>query len=226
MSDIGALVERLVEAGLSIGEAGSIIAEAFAAGAASSGFRKSSNAERQQRYRDRKTVTKRNEIVTPSNAEPAAPTVTNRNETVTNRNDVTAPSIVLENKKEKKDRGTQLQDGWRPDEIRWTAACRKLGTAGAETELQKFTSHHRAKGTVFKNWNFGWDKWLLNSDQWGPKRPAGAGVVNTESIDWRPVLQSYQKFGNWPKGYGNDPGSPSCRVPPELLREFGFNHGQ
>lgn len=223
MIDIGSLVERLVEAGLSIGEAGSIIAEAFAAGAASSSFRKSPNAERQQRYRDRKTITKRNESVTPCNAETATPIVTNRNENVTNRNDVTAPSISLDKISKKESRGSQLPDGWKPDEIRWTAACRKLGADGAERELQKFTSHHRAKGTVFKNWNFGWDKWLLQSDQWKPKQSASVGVVNTECIDWRPVLQSYQKFGNWPKGYGNDPGSPSCRAPPELLREFGFS---
>lgn len=135
-----------------------------------------------------------------------------------------APSISLdkEEKKEKKVSGSQLAEGWKPDEVRWTAACRKLGQDGAERELGKFTSHHRAKGTVFKNWNFAWDKWLLNAADWGPKQVAGVGVVNPEGVNWRAALQSYKNFGNWPKGHGNDPTSPACRAPPELLREFGL----
>jgi 5-methylcytosine-specific restriction endonuclease McrA len=136
--------------------------------------------------------------------------------------DERTPSIPLENKKEKKDRGAQLAESWKPDEVRWTAACRKLGNDGAERELSKFTSHHRAKATVFKNWNFAWDKWLLNSEQWAPKQAAGVGVVNPDSVNWRAALQSYKNFGNWPKGHGNDPTSPACRAPPELLREFGL----
>lgn len=136
--------------------------------------------------------------------------------------DKKAPPISLDKNSKKEKRGSQLPDGFRPDEVRWTAACRKLGNEGAERELQKFTSHHRAKGTVFKNWNFGWDKWLLQSEQWGPKQSAGVGVVNPETVNWRAALQSYLAYGNWPKGHGNDPTSPSCRAPRELLREFGF----
>lgn len=207
----------MVAAGLSAGEAGAIAAEIYAAGVASASCR-SSNADRQQRYRDRK----RNETVTERNANLRDDDVTNRNEPVTNRNDVTPPSIGLDKKKEKKDRGTQLPDGWKPDDVRWIAACRKLGTDGAERELQKFTSHHRAKGTVFKNWNFAWDKWLLNSADWAPKQGPGVGVVNPETVNWRAALQSFKNFGNWPKGHGNDPTSPSCRAPAELLREYGF----
>ena len=138
--------------------------------------------------------------------------------------DPETPSIVLEKdkKESKKDRGSQLAEAWRPDEVRWTAACRKLGNDGAERELSKFTSHHRAKGTVFKNWNFAWDKWLLNAADWGPKQAAGVGVVNPDGVNWRAALESYKKFNNWPRGHGNDPSSPACRAPPELLREFGL----
>ena len=213
--NLAALIDRMIAAGVPPGEAGALAAEIYAAGVASVSGR-SSNAIRQQRYRDR------NETVTQRNTSDENDTVTNRNETVTNRNDVTPPSIPLENKKEKKDRGSQLAEAWRPDEVRWTAACRKLGADGAERELSKFTSHHRAKGTVFKNWNFAWDKWLLNAADWGPKQAAGVGVVNPEGVNWRAALQSYTSFGNWPKGHGNDPTSPACRAPPELLREFGL----
>lgn len=211
------LIDRMIAAGVSPGEAGALAAEIYAAGVASVTVR-SSNADRQQRYRNRK----RNETVTQRNAEEPTGTVTNRNEPVTNRNDVTPPSIVLDKKKEKKERVSQLPEGWKPDEVRWTAACRKLGNDGAQREFQKFTSHHRAKGTVFKNWNFAWDKWLLNSADWAPKQAPGVGVVNPETVNWRAALQSYKNFGNWPKGHGNDPTSPSCKAPPELLREYGF----
>lgn len=207
----------MIAAGVSPGEAGALAAEIYAAGVASVTGR-SSNAERQQRYRDRKR-NERNETVTPCNAQEVTENVTNRNETVTN---VTPPSISLDKNSKKERRGAQLSDGWKPDDVRWTAACRKLGTDGAERELNKFTSHHRAKGTVFKNWNFAWDKWLLNAADWGPKQAAGVGVVNPEGVNWRAALQSYKNFGNWPKGHGNDPTSPACRAPPELLREFGL----
>ncbi|WP_291869675.1 hypothetical protein [Bradyrhizobium sp.] len=215
------LINRMIAAGVPAGEAGAIAAEIFAAGVASTSFR-SSNAERQQRYRDRKSVTKRNETVTPCNAETVKPSVTNRNETVTNRNEVTPPSISLDKNKKKEGRGAQLPDGWRPDEIRWIAACRKLGADQAERELQKFGSHHRAKGTVFKNWNFAWDKWLLNSEEWAPKKGAAVGVVDTSGVDWPAILESYKRYNNWPKGHGNDPTSPSCRAPPELLEKYGL----
>jgi hypothetical protein len=218
--NLAVLIDRMIAAGVSPGEAGALAAEIYAAGVASVSGR-SPSATRQQRYRDRK----RNESVTQRNAGEAAEGVTKRNESITNRNDVTPPSIVLEkeekeSKKEK--RGAQLPDGWSPDEVRWTAACRKLGNDGAVRELQKFTSHHRAKGTVFKNWSFAWDKWLMNSADWGPKQAAGVGVVNPDTVNWRAALESYKKFNNWPRGHGNDPSSPACRAPPELLREFGL----
>ena len=53
MSNIGELVERLVDAGLSVAEASTIIAEAVAAGAASVS-RKSAGALRTQKWRENK----------------------------------------------------------------------------------------------------------------------------------------------------------------------------
>jgi hypothetical protein len=206
--DIGDMVAELIEAGCAPDVAASVVATAFVAGVNSTGIPRNPPdrvAEKRRAY-DRER--KRNSTGIP-------PESTGIPE---------APSIVLEKdkKESKKDRGSQLAEAWKPDEVRWTAACRKLGVEGAERELNKFTSHHRAKGTVFKNWNFAWDKWLLNSEQWQPKQAAGVGVVNPEGVNWRAALQSYKNFGNWPKGHGNDPTSPACRAPPELLREFGL----
>jgi len=202
------MVAELIEAGCAPDVAASVVVRAFVAGVNSTGFRGipvDKVAEKRRSY-DRER--KRNSTGIPPES----------------TGDPETPSIVLEKdkKESKKDRGSQLAEAWRPDEVRWTAACRKLGNDGAERELSKFTSHHRAKGTVFKNWNFAWDKWLLNAADWGPKQAAGVGVVNPEGVNWRAALQSYKNFGNWPKGHGNDPTSPACRAPPELLREFGL----
>ena len=201
------MVAELIEAGCAPDVAASVVARAFVAGVNSTGIPRNpvdKVAEKRRAY-DRER--KRNSTGIPPES----------------TGDLETPSIALDNKKkEKKDRGSQLAEGWKPDEVRWTAACRKLGTEGAERELSKFTSHHRAKGTIFKNWNFAWDKWLLNAADWGPKQAAGVGVVNPDGVNWRAALQSYTTFGNWPKGHGNDPTSPACRAPPELLREFGL----
>lgn len=202
------MVAELIEAGCAPDVAASVVARAFVAGVNSTGIPRNpvdKVAEKRRAY-DRERKRNSTGIPPESTGIPEAPSI----------------GLEKEKKESKKDRGTQLAEGWRPDEVRWTAACRKLGTDGAERELSKFTSHHRAKGTVFKNWNFAWDKWLLNSADWAPKQAPGVGVVNPENVNWRAALQSYTSFGNWPKGHGNDPTSPACRAPPELLREFGL----
>jgi len=200
------MVAELIEAGCAPDVAAVVVVRAFVSGVNSTGIPRSpvdKVAEKRRAY-DRNRKRKSTGLPPESTGLPEPPTI----------------SLDKNSKKEK--RGSQLPEGFRPDEVRWTAACRKFGNEGAERELQKFTSHHRAKGTVFKNWNFGWDKWLLQSEQWGPKQSAGVGVVNPETVNWRAALQSYRAYGNWPKGHGNDPTSPSCRAPRELLREFGF----
>lgn len=216
MSAAREIISALVEGGMDPVDAATLVAAA-AVELSPSASPKSPGAIRTERWRENKRHQTSPNVTSRHNDE-ASPTVTERHQP----SQCDAPSISLDNKKEKKDRGSQLADGWRPDEARWTAACRKLGADGAERELSKFTSHHRAKGTIFKNWNFGWDKWLLNSEQWAPKQAAGVGVVNPEGVNWRAALESYKKFNNWPRGHGNDPSSPACRAPPELLREFGL----
>jgi hypothetical protein len=206
LSDIGSMVAELIAAGCSPEVAAAVVARAFVSGVSSAEFRGipvDKTAEKRRAY-DRERKRKSTGIPPEATGIPEA------------------PSIVLDKKKEKKERGGQLPEGWKPDEVRWIAACRTMGADGAERELQKFTSHHRARGTVFKNWQFGWDKWVLQAAAWAPKQAAGVGVVNPETVNWRAALQSYKNFGNWPKGHGNDPTSPSCRAPPELLREYGF----
>jgi hypothetical protein len=182
MMDIGDMVAELIEAGCAPDVAASVVARAFVAGVNSTGIPRNPVDEVAEKRRAYDRARKRNSTGIP----PESTGIPN------------APSIVLEKEKKesKKDRGSQLAEAWRPDEARWTAACRKLGADGAERELSKFTSHHRAKGTVFKNWSFGWDKWLLNAAEWGPKQAAGVGVVNPETVNWRDRFAKLHEFRN------------------------------
>jgi hypothetical protein len=41
-------------------------------------------------------------------------------------------------------------------------------------------------------------------------------------IDWDIACQQWKSIKRWPKGYGNDPESPACRAPPEILRKHGI----
>jgi hypothetical protein len=140
--------------------------------------KKSSGALRQQRYRERN---KASQSVTQS----ADESVTNRNEgvtrdaqleasqTVTNRNEVTLCDSASLSKKEKKEskkreRGSQIADGWKPDDARWAEAIDRLGSvARAEAELRKFTNHALSKGRVCKNWNAAWANWVDRALEWG-----------------------------------------------------------
>jgi hypothetical protein len=203
------MVAELIEAGCAPEVAAAVVARAFVSGVSSAEFRGNpvDKAAEKRRAYDRERKRKSTGIPPESTGVPKSPPI----------------SLEKEVKKEK--RGSQLPDGWRPDDVRWDAACRKLGVAMATRELNKFISHHRAKGTVFKNWNFGWDKWLLQSEQWRPKTPATTEmpVFSTPAdIDWRNVLTFYKKSGIWSKWAGPDPNSPACKAPPELLREFGL----
>jgi hypothetical protein len=158
MSNVGELVERLVDAGLSIAEASEIIAAAVAAGAATATYRKSPAAIRQQRYRERNKASRNRNDVTPSE------TVTNRNEPSQKRNALRS-SLSKEEKKEEVEvkrerRAASLPDGWRPPPEDWSFGLEQLGEPGAEEELKKFTDHALANGRTAKNWNAAWRNWV------------------------------------------------------------------
>ena len=213
----------MVAAGIGQDEAMQMVAEIFAAGTANASARTPA-AIRQQRYRDRKSVTKRNESVTERNADEASPNVTNHNETVT----TLRPSLSKsKSSKEKKGEGraTQLPDGWRPDPDRWAAAVATLGGVDrAERELRKFTNNAAATGKVFKKWNAAWNNWVDRALEWSPvKQQPATAVPDPATVDWDEVCKTYVKFGMWSKhAPGNDPTSPSCLCPPEILAKYGI----
>lgn len=54
------------------------------------------------------------------------------------------------------------------------------------------------------------------------KAPARKFVNGPPPIDWDMAVKSWKMFSKWPKDAGNDPSSPACRAPPEILRKYGF----
>jgi hypothetical protein len=51
---------------------------------------------------------------------------------------------------------------------------------------------------------------------------AQAFAGNPEELDWDAVLSVYKRTGHWSRYAGNDPTSPGCRAPPELLAKHGL----
>lgn len=51
---------------------------------------------------------------------------------------------------------------------------------------------------------------------------AVASFDGDKPLDWEIVVSTYKKFGHWSREAGNDPTSPSCRAPVEILRKYGI----
>lgn len=61
----------------------------------------------------------------------------------------------------------------------------------------------------------------LNSEDF--LESAVAAFDEAAPIDWDAVCDSYKRFGVWSKhAPGNDPNSPSCQCPPEILAKYGI----
>jgi hypothetical protein len=59
------------------------------------------------------------------------------------------------------------------------------------------------------------ERWL---DQPADGKPSAAPV----SQDWEMAAKMWASIGRWPKGHGNDPDSPACQAPVEILRKHGI----
>jgi hypothetical protein len=105
--------------------------------------------------------------------------------------------------------------------------CHEQGATDTEidSEVRKFIAHHQVKQTFSPNWDASWAKWWEN---WKPHKTRHAGKTKTAPnpaapIDWESLVKGYQTLGTWPtRDVGNDPSSPSCRAPPEILRKYGL----
>jgi hypothetical protein len=63
-------------------------------------------------------------------------------------------------------------------------------------------------------------KWL--NDQRFHDYAAQSILIEPEQLDWEAVLTTFKRNGYWSRYAGNDPSSPACRAPPELLAKYGL----
>jgi hypothetical protein len=54
---------------------------------------------------------------------------------------------------------------------------------------------------------------------------AAASFDGCDTTDWDAILTTYKKTGHWSKFAGNDPESPSCQCPREILEKHGIRVG-
>ncbi len=81
-----------------------------------------------------------------------------------------------------KNRGCQLPGSWKPND-QHRAMCESLAL-DVETLVGEFTDHHRARGTVFKDWDAGFRTWIRNAAKYrsGKGRPADPRPTYCDSI--------------------------------------------
>ena len=144
-----------------------------------------------------------------------------RNSTEFHGNEKSASIIDI--KKVSSKRGERLSVEWAPS-AEDRAFAKQLGWSDPQIdrEGENFRDYWAAvpgaKGTKL-DWPATWRKWIRDSRT----KPAGPTILAQPSpTDWRAIMDSHKRFKHWPKGHGNEPGMPGCRVPQELLREFGF----
>lgn len=52
------------------------------------------------------------------------------------------------------------------------AAERGVQPPAIKSQTERFLDHHRAKGTLFKDWTAAWRTWMRNFIEWNPKTAA------------------------------------------------------
>lgn len=103
-------------------------------------------------------------------------------------------------------------------------------TAGADVDMtyqaQRFRNWAVGKDARYADWSATWRNWAAKSIREAPKRQTAVPIRREaeETPDaWRKRLELYttrERF--WREPWGPSPRHPGCRVPPEILCEFGI----
>jgi hypothetical protein len=81
-------------------------------------------------------------------------------------------------------RGSQYPDGWMPKELHVALAA--VHDLDVDVEADQFEDFHRAKGSVFKDWDAAFRTWLRNSAKYSsPSRKLTAGGYIPEVVRYR-----------------------------------------
>jgi hypothetical protein len=217
-------VARMVDGGMEIDEAMQIAAELFAAGVASAGVRPSAGALRTRKWRE-KSRHQASQNVTCDAEVSTSPNVTDRHKA---SQSVTSDNTPLSiSKIDNRKRGERLPADWSPSDAD-RAFAKTLGWSDGQidSEAENFRDYWIAKpgaGGCKLDWPATWRKWIRSSKI----KPAGSVPIAAHvEPDWESAAKMWASIRRWPRGCGNDPDSPACRAPPEVLRKHGIQpHG-
>ena len=198
--NLSALINRMIAAGVSPGEAGALAAEIYALGVASASVR-SPGAERTRRWREKQTSQsddKRHQTSRGDGEPEASPNVTKRHEPSQCDADAVLPidTKIKNSKRQNSDRasrGTRIDPDWKPSEAD-RAAARQEGFSDGEIDrealrFRDFWIGKAGAGGVKLDWASTWRNWVRTSADRLGKRPAGA-ESSSEGTGF------YAKFGS------------------------------
>lgn len=190
--NLSALIDRMVAAGMSAGDAGDVAAQIYAAGVASASVR-TSGAERTRRWRESKasqSVTKRHETSPRDGEVGASQNVTERHKA--SQSDV---SPVLHREKniksssmqrsERPSRGTRIPSDWEPSPAdRDIARQEGLSETEIDREALRFRDYWTGRagsGGVKLDWAATWRNWVRTTAEKLGKtpRPSGGAPART-----------------------------------------------
>jgi len=128
-------------------------------------------------------------------------------------------------------RATRLPDDWtlmRKDGL----YARELGFTDLEIRsiAGDFKAYWLSTGRRMVNWSMTWQGWVRREAQKRGKRIpddpslfAGTAAAPDDKAEmWRRSVQAWVKSRTWTHALGPEPREPGCKVPAEILREFGI----
>jgi hypothetical protein len=192
MKGLSSIIDRMIAAGVSPGEAGAIAAEIFAAGVASASTR-SPGAERTRRWREKQASQSdglRHETSHGDGEKKASPNVTDRHKASQSDGNAVLPidTKIKNSKKQNSDRpsrGSRIDPNWTPsDADRLAASQEGLSESEITREALRFRDFWTSKagaGGVKLDWAATWRNWVrTTAERLGktPANPSAPAVLN------------------------------------------------
>jgi hypothetical protein len=113
-------------------------------------------------------------------------------------------------------------------DYKWALAERKFNAlvkTGVDSKkileaARRLEATHRKLGNIGTQFVPMPASWLNSEDF--TEIAAMSFIEQPEELNWDAVLVAYKKTGHWSRFAGNDPSSPNCRCPPEILAKHGL----
>ncbi|WP_293862368.1 hypothetical protein [uncultured Alsobacter sp.] len=94
---------------------------------------------------------------------------------------------------------------------------------------QKFKNYFLSSGAKKVSWSRTWMNWVQTEAERKGKKvhhdqtlfAAPPPPTDSRAGTYRIAVDAWRKSRTWNHALGPEPGEPNCRVPPEILREFG-----